>query len=119
MEKKITDYLHFYLGQECKWRVLSDSDEEWTKSNVDLKMLDVLYDRQPFEIKPILRPLSNMTQEEFRDTELSSHPKFWTALPTDEYHMKLSSVVYMLKKGFDLFGLIESGLAIDKTTLTK
>jgi hypothetical protein len=80
--------------------------------------------------KPILRPLSDMTHAELCEfvgqrfafnycntvIENISGSMF-------ELHKFLSqfseynSIPYLLSKGFDLFGLIPRGLAIDKTTI--
>lgn len=66
-------------------------------------------------IKPILRPLSDMTEEEkaqLRDfmgwARYVEYLKFGLCTP--------EGVAYLLKQGFDLFNLIESGQAIDRTT---
>lgn len=63
------------------------------------------------DIKPILRPLSDITDEEV------SH---WTDLYEPGVHsMKKHAIrtLYLLNQHFDLFDLIESGQAIDKTKL--
>lgn len=168
MDKKITDYLHLYLGCEVEW---------WNGSGVYI--LDPYYLSEIAEddlwekTKPILRPLSDMTDE-----EILQCGKFICAVPNEEgfsyeiqrfhntvgakfYSGKFTSgqylsiwneknkvsgighievgwysdnkidkrrtkelwkvggchelTVYLLSKHFDLFGLIESGLAIDKT----
>jgi hypothetical protein len=76
-EKKIEDYLHFYIG--C---MIIFGDEPNNHYPLDFRAI------QKFkgEFKIVLRPLSDMN---------------------------------IVEKGFDLFGLIDSGLAISKTTLTK
>lgn len=67
-------------------------------------------------VKLILRPFSDMTEEEAvesglgtiaRDLEMFNRP--WSP----------KQFLYLLSRGFDLFGLIESKQAIDKTTLSQ
>ena len=66
---------------------------------------------QVSKVRLLLRPLSDMTEEE--RCEVS------TLVPPDEspYWVKNIAEVtkWYLDRGFDLFGLIEAGLAIDKT----
>jgi hypothetical protein len=63
-----------------------------------------------FFIKPILRPLSDMTGEEKSQSGI-----IYKGSGVLETHFE--SMRYLLSKHFDLFGLIEAGLAIDKTKL--
>jgi hypothetical protein len=92
-------------------------------------------------IVPILRPLSSMTEEEaievarvseweghFRDVKVTKS-KFddlivsWDGMPesreefnaTGEFFYCAEQFLYLLSKHFDLFNLIEEGLAIDAT----
>lgn len=61
--------------------------------------------------KPILRPLSDMTVEEAEfKTSAAKEGK-----PTILVNAEIT--YFLLKQSFDLFGLIEAGLAIDKTKL--
>lgn len=114
----IKDYLHLYLG--CEVQVQSESEKgkikilacvepvsnkAWTESG-NTHYIDL--------IKPILRPLSDMTEEEKREADLvrgNGDGCDNYAVP-EAYEFK-----YLLSKHFDLFGLIEAGLAIDKTTI--
>lgn len=72
-------------------------------------------------IKPLLRPLRSMTEGEMQDLIKSGHiiyrgepiedfAKLWSY-----YHPE--TFAYLLSHSFDLFNLIESGEAIDKTKL--
>jgi hypothetical protein len=86
MSKDIKDYLHLYLGCEC----INEEGKIGRFSGIDV-------------CKLLLRPLSDMTQEEFRiDCNLIN--------PVERFRFRLS-------KGFDLFGLIDAGLALDATKL--
>jgi len=204
--KDIKDYLHLYLGCEVevrkkdrdkKWlrgfmseisresnhgdwievnfkRIVTILNQEWEERLSNFHNYFIGYD----EIKPILRPLSDMTEEEAEDFALlclnSRHaPKDFITIERDEVQVELhkndggnlldgdveiyievscrcmdgyvsimkdgrigmsdesdtpseemkpvdsveEKILYLLSKHFDLFGLIEAGLAIDKTKL--
>jgi len=66
-------------------------------------------------IKPILRPLSDMTEDE-------ANNEVWETVPEYNDFKGLVCHVspafrYLLSRHFDLFGWIEKGLAIDKTKI--
>ena len=121
--KDIKDYLHLYLGCEVYVErydkigtlvmVSSESRMGWVRlRNPDISEWQ--------EIKPILRPLSDMTEEEKDD--FADHGYEFEdngELPVNIWKgVNMSGhVLWLLSKGFDLFGLIEAGLAIDKTKL--
>lgn len=119
----IKDYLHLYLG--CPIAIPSVADiEDWDgytlhEINTD-GMCAVLHNEfgitfhEVEDIKPLLRPLSDMSVEE----------KLEIKVPIAEICLEFMSkewapkqVVFLLSKGFDLFGLIDAGLALDKTKL--
>lgn len=119
MEKKIEDYLHLYLGCEIK---IGDQ----------IEILDAVGQSGEFEslykghlrnfyhisvgVKPILRPLSDMTEEEkFEIQQISGWVDYNHYI--NQGFCKPEVFKYLLSKSFDLFGLIESGLAIDKTKI--
>lgn len=69
-------------------------------------------------VKPILRPLSDMTEEE--RTEFEKTKMFVKATPVHHVgNMQWTPETFRwcLSNRFDIFGLIESGKAIDKTKL--
>lgn len=69
------------------------------------------------EIKLLLRPLSSMTEEESK-TYRELHDKlFEDGCLNGEAWAQLT--VHLLSKGFDLFGLIEKGDALDATKVEK
>lgn len=122
MEKNIKDFLHLYLKV---WGTVSNSqspnyeDGQWALSAQLLH--HVLMGTCDFT--PHLRPLSDMAEEELQecgnmiydfsgDPELNAHKwqDFEIGLAPEQFH-------YLLSKHFDLFGLIDAGLAIDSTTL--
>lgn len=63
------------------------------------------------EIKLILRPLESMTEEEDTDyyelTETLNVPRLQERFTRNQF-------LWLIQKGFDIFGLIESGYAIKK-----
>lgn len=108
--KEIKDYLHLYLGCECK-----TPEGVMQLMAVYIDSLPIFYDSVEdtrFEdITPLLRPLSDITEEEIKKLRSFNHYSNHTNRLTPE------GVRYLLSKFFDLFGLIESGLAIDKSKI--
>jgi hypothetical protein len=162
--KNLKDYLHFHIGSEIQYpdtdgkliiaRLTGVSRADGVETTYIKRkkkghcMGDYLswepnghHNSNALNIKPILRPLSNMTEDEavelvkIRSTTYrwvtaevvnqhilrfefeyeSSRRRRSTTLRFDE--LSPEEVRYLLSKGFDLFGLIEAGLAIDKTKL--
>lgn len=149
MKKDIKDYLHLYLGCEVevrkkdrdkKWlrgfiseisrgsnhgdwvevnfkEIVTVLNQEWEERSSNFHNYFIGYD----EIKPILRPLSDMTEEEKK--WLNEHEKLkdeFIGLSTEVYFLiewQAEKIRYLLCKGFDLFNLIPEGLALDKTRL--
>lgn len=137
MEKKIEDYLHLYLGCEV------ESNITWSSELIPIREanpedLILIYDtlerqeKYPNDYdgdwhkycKPILRPMSSLTDEESLECGKGVLDFYPTKKANDEngglwsstlYHP--SQILWLLSKHFDLFGLIESGLAISKTKL--
>lgn len=110
---QLKDVLHLYLG--CEVKNLANETFILTPSLIEAILgLNLSF-------KPILRPLSDMSDNE-RDkyVHLHSYPK---KNSEQSFSNQLTVVdaectAYLLSKHFDLFGLIESGQAIDKTTLS-
>lgn len=116
--KEIKDYLHLYLGSA----IADSSDNNFIVCHsLDASFLDyILSSKRSKDFKPILRPLSDATPEEVKEIEDSR--VFVRATPVHQVgNMQWTPETFRLalSKHFDLFGLIESGLAIDKTTLNK
>jgi hypothetical protein len=115
--KEIKDYLHLYLG--CK--IVFNDDMVWILSGVhrfyailDGGAFGVIKVTDYSTIKPILRPLSNMTEDEIMEWRLINAG---SQMPTIQ--QSAEEVKHLLSKHFDLFGLIEAGLAIDATSTAK
>lgn len=141
--KNIKDYIHHYLGCDCDFFI--GLPEGFTaigeRTIINTRVLhNVINDLA--NVKPILRPLSDMTDEEirmmfvlkgynnenFKPTRVKIDDLFIQfEIDGDEYEyqcdyqhlitMRPNQFTYLLKQGFDLFGLIDAGLALDKTKL--
>lgn len=130
MKTELKDVLHLYLGCECK-DTFNDVMFVLDSRNLYLYSLSDSLN----QIKPILRPLSSMTEEEAVELISLYIPKDKTNLigfgsvnmnqlnykigqsVLNKHWDKLSAIEfqYLLSKGFDLFGLIDNGLALPPT----
>lgn len=142
--KDIKDYLHFYIG--CKAEFLGYK-KTWT-GDITIFTIMAMADGELGYVKPILRPLSDITESEAKELIIRDNRQYlvdwiekgqYEEYPDrQDYSTYLSRLhdndecycsqllqaignfevwTYLLSKGFDLFGLIESGLAIDKTKM--
>lgn len=115
----IKDCLHLYLGCEINYHLYSDG--EGYMANLTGTMIDNWESYNQFKpAKLILRPLSDMTEEEGKEVcrytrDAQAFVKFNTAIGKEA--INATTMVYLLSKHFDLFGLIDAGLAIDKTKI--
>lgn len=149
--KDIKDYLHLYLGRELFGTYLDASGSRGILTGVtngghECEIQFFLEDginveeepewNEAHEVKLILRPLSDMTEEEgiecattfFHDCEgkdvkvednYGTKKIIWrtASIHFPDVYYTPDITRYLLSKGFDLFGLIDAGLAIDKTKL--
>jgi|SRR6478752_5258023 len=126
---KFNDYIQFHMGIDAQ--VLVDGVIIQEKSPITRTMIfDIVQQKQEYAremiIKPILRPLSDITELELKECErisgLTSDGKKrfqYKGESIPEFVKNWKSfepevMVYLLKQ-FDLFGLIAAGTAIDKT----
>jgi hypothetical protein len=110
--KNIKDYLHLYFGCEA-------IDQEGWKTKVEWSDLGYPENIQNL----LLRPLHEMTESDGMKIFGSKkkylfYRKEKEQNPGDLFLFTPNEIDKLLKEGFDLFNLIESGLAIDKTKLT-
>ena len=89
-----------------------------TESLLDFDLLDIFMSPRQNEngeyIKPYLRPLSSMTEEEFKEYKDIDDRCY--SCPIDYAHIPaLNRIDWMLNKHFDIFDLIPKGLAIAVT----
>lgn len=127
MKKKLEDYLHLYLGAPCLFGIkVPEQETHLEEATIDIRVLHNVTQLYA-EVKPILRPLSSMTEEEFKEFDRIITKDFakMTIIESvskegdyTRFSHTFNSSAYLLSKHFDLFGLIEAGLAIDSTALT-
>jgi hypothetical protein len=167
MEKNIKDYLHLYKGCKChtpdgimEMSYVEDGSANWpvwfdekcNEANSEILSNDGCCAKgyKYNQVKPILRPLSDMTEEEakiyfgisesaevYKKNMYDDHSEFlyrWEdrrrkyntsdgmahsavgiAHNCENADMTPTQFLFLLSKHFDLFGLIEAGLAIDAT----
>jgi hypothetical protein len=106
--KDIKDYLHLYLNSNVS--CLVDSFTTHTEP-LNVANFNILCNGG---YKPILRPLSSMTEEECFKLDWSYLHTSGEKIDHEPENLNPDEIIYLLSKGFDLFGLIESGLAIEK-----
>lgn len=112
MQKNIKDYLHLYVGCEIAF-----SEDNYKYKGFHLTNSFISQQKQ-YEFKPILRLLTNMTNEErIEFVTLINIGILHINIPNQNNNFHTEQFLYLLKKGFDLFGLIEAGLAIDKSKI--
>lgn len=126
--KKLKDYLHFYLGCELfvvKTKEIVTFDDlqstdrwpVWTRNIKYCNVKNCVASGFRFkEIKPILRPLSDMTKKEHLHM-MANFPSIDKDVNMAGAEKEAAKVHYLLSRRFDLFRLIESGLAINELTL--
>jgi len=127
MAKEIKDYLHLYA--DANWAYYNEREKQYVETEEEffsiysklMKYPDSVYWYEPVFYKPILRPLLTMTKKEAKKNG------FWSTMHNmivgvNERHVRYNlysakQIIWLLSEGFDIFGLIESGLAIDKNQL--
>lgn len=135
--KEIKDYLHLYLGCDAIITYVRDAEFEKTLDPrhwaavgneivMDASMLFYLTEGW-INVKPILRPLSDMTEEEIIEMHDHFYPDYqhysnehkldFMALDTCEKKYTPELMVWFLKLGVDIFQLHEQGLCLYKSDL--
>lgn len=118
--KELKNYIHLYLGADVIIKhatgieetgklvgVTASEVEPWeTLAIINLGTFQEFYVE---EVKLVLRPLSDMTEEEKKEYNHRKQLKGY--MP--EVHA--DNTLWLLSKSFDLFGLIHAGLAVSKT----
>lgn len=119
MEKKLVDYLHLYMGCKCR-DTFNDCDVVLTPK-IYAGYMEQWNSPEDEQIRPYLRPLSDMTEDETQElgcfvSTLSPGYIRDALIHKTSYKLQIEEsfelTAYLLSKGFDLFGLIESNLAI-------
>ncbi len=131
--REIKDYLHLYLQSGIGCFIFPDDSitdgflekhkTRYPNGEYAPKLHIGTYERFLKDgYKPILRPLSDMTEEEMEQIWHADEPKSILQMEYKDGRVRKVALCsertkFLLSKGFDIFGLIEAGLAIDKTTL--
>lgn len=120
MKKELKDYLHLYIGSKVWTTHLALNNGEPQALTVSINNLfDILY--KYHDSKLILRPLSSMTEDDVKEENLEISDLFYEIIPSHRkrgyFYFTANQVHWLLSRGFDLFGLIDSGLAVNAETL--
>jgi hypothetical protein len=129
---KFKEVAHLYL--RCKCKVECNGEESYDETMHGIKYMTPLVGGRKFDVAgnyhftPILRPLSNITYDEFNKMKdkmlgetvmaIQSHGLKRVILNRIQTNsLSFKDGLVLLENNFDLFGLIQSGEAIDATTL--
>lgn len=131
MAKKKEDYLKYYIGAEVIGKYL-DEDRKGYLSGVnnggfecEIQFFEEdgfnVFEKPEFnessEVKLCLRKLSSMSEEVIKECRLLMYGEVDMAKQIYRYSETPDSFHYLLSKGFDLWNLIDEGLAIDLNSL--
>jgi hypothetical protein len=115
MKKDIKNYAHLFVGGQFVYRV---GEYEWSEPmKFTADQLDVFYinvEDPNCHYRFILRPLSSMMEEEGKQIFGET---FIRLVEGGTLYLSPNQTLTLLSKGFDLFGLIDSGLAVNAETL--
>lgn len=119
MEVKLKDVLHLYLGSQYRIRYIDYLSNQFTVwSELTSSRLSKLDDLSIAEIQLQLRLLSSMTEEEANEFDLVDVQKGLLAFGHRlQMYMTPNQFKKCLDNHFDLFGLIESSQAINKSSI--
>lgn len=136
MEKFTPQIAALYLGQKCKTKYGDGFiDGVFSSGKITVQHPQSMSILPADEIKPVLRRLDSLTESEARELYQVCYPSdaeldaesflgdWWNGY--DEWYVKTKYFIFgkpsawlkLLSWGFDLFGLIDSGLAIDAETI--
>lgn len=89
---------------------------EWGKKELTSSLLNYIEEEDAWEyIKPYLRPMSSMTEEEYDQLYIDSRVKEDSVDILDALANDLDAIDWLNAHHFDYRGLIEKGLAIEVT----
>lgn len=132
VQKNIAEYLHYYIGSKCEFGfegrnkkgLLQGKVEPFGWQVFDLSSaFGIRHNVRSELIKPILRKLEDMTEEEeseWLSARNEARMEHSGKLVHGGCHIAFLDPVsadWLFKHGFDVFCLIESGLAIDEKTV--
>ena len=116
MRIKFKDVAHLYLGVNCKTKFNETAglnNEDYTV--LDAELLEYLL-REDCDVKPILRPLSEMTRDENEQMLKAGHNHISNAVHSAITYSAYQTA-YLLNKRFDLFELITSKEAVSVNSI--
>lgn len=102
-----------YYGSEEKMLTVDTIEAIYIQPSVEIVIGQ--YGLELDDIKPYLRPMSSMTEEEREEYEKTLEIEYQDMLPEPIYHKTLDSYYYLLEHHFDFLGLIPAGFAIAVT----
>lgn len=119
---ELTADLALYLGCEVEWTGergyflagVNTGQENFNPVGLVSEQMEPVWVKYD-EITPILRPLSDMTEDEKNEVLriCEKDRRFKSSVNYEAIRTR-----YLLSRHFDLFGWIDAGLAIDKTKTT-
>lgn len=111
--------VHYQIDEENDIHKLHVSGDTVLKNYFEGTFIVDGYKVYPSQIKPYLRPMNSMTQDEIQECDNISITVFITALDEDAigYNSKTFAfhtflINYCLSRHLDIYGLIEKGLAL-------
>lgn len=128
---ELKNYLHLYLGAEVYIFPAETLSNGWYaekkkgfQDGWGFYELTIPKYNQTLEAGYLLalRPLSDIKDHEHIESSVAYTDAFGKVAEdksewVKEWHGEFARTLYLLSKHFDLFGLIENGLAIDKTKI--
>lgn len=135
MDKQLKDYLHYYIGH-VDYRVKYIDGSSWTvwSKLTPGRYARAVEDHSVEKIEIVVRKLESMTEDEWQEIRFHLSADIVAAVPIIKWQdrprwvvvlenriqtntLKFLDGIELIKRGFDLFGLIDAGLAVDKDTL--
>ena len=115
--KHLAPYLPYKLRIKTKygWDTMATLNEYEVNGDHEDSYSYEDHPDEVLEFKPILRPLSDLTDIEVEKLEYGYINSIIEKLKSKE--IELIVYEYLVKNHFDVFGLIEKGLAIDINTI--
>lgn len=106
--------------RKCRKYVIGTIGAMYCEKNGDVSItcFDTV-NAAPYTFKPILRPMTDLTKEELIEQGFTSYIDYLTHEKRTPLEAPYNKVQYLLSKHYDVFGLIEQGLAIDINTIIK
>ena len=109
--KDIKDYLPYYLGCDY-W---TDNSQGSLNAHTLPNVIDMC--KRGKNVQLHLRRLEDMTEEDCEQYNYIHSTMHSINKSQDQIKTDAEATHYLLKQGFDLFGLCDAGLAIDSKTI--